>query len=358
MSSRDATRGVFAKGIWAVFVSIGLVYGHDASSGNAGAQGGTPGVPLPVRNDVAKPGREILVLRNHQLRKGGHASFYQFSRDGLWPYFERIGARVVGQWRIIEPESRAAEQQDEVYRLVRYASFEHWQATRASDQFRLGGNGPAYENGQRGLQDRGDLEIGSRGAYFLEGRMAPGGPLFMPALSEQYELVQSGRAPLPGDREIPVRLDTARPGDEIVALKYERVQKNAFERFVESTQLSIWPFEEKLGARPIGQWKVVHPGAPDGKSLPGLRFMTVANSSYDEIVTMTRYASRAHMEALTFERAVFMGGNGPDWSAWRSALMAQAKVTLSTSVEIVQGFLYQSPPMFLPGLPEQYRRVN
>jgi hypothetical protein len=53
-----------------------------------------------------------------------------------------------------------------------------------------------------------------------------------------------------------------------------------------------------------------------------------------------------------------MGGNGPDWSAWRSALEAQQNVTISTTVEIAEGFLYQSPPKFLPGLPERYRRVN
>ena len=33
--------------------------------------------PRPIRNDVAKPGRELLVLRHHQLRKGGHDEFYR-----------------------------------------------------------------------------------------------------------------------------------------------------------------------------------------------------------------------------------------------------------------------------------------
>jgi hypothetical protein len=56
------------------------------------------------------------------------------------------------------------------------------------------------------------------------------------------------------------------------------------------------------------------------------------------------------------DRAVLMGGNGPDWRAWRTALDAQAKVTRQTSVEIMQGELYESPPVFMPALQERYQR--
>ena len=51
-----------------------------------------------------------------------------FRTDTHWPYFERLGARVVGQWQAHAPASADC---DDVYRLVRYASFEHWEATRA-----------------------------------------------------------------------------------------------------------------------------------------------------------------------------------------------------------------------------------
>ena len=133
--------------------------------------------PRPVRNDVPRPGREILVLRSHELAPGGHETFYQLSRDLYWPFFERLGARVVGQWKVIGGDGQAL---DDVYRLVRYASFEHWQATRQGPDVGLGGNGPAWEKGQQGLGDRGGLQTGSKGAYFLEGVMAPDGPRFMP----------------------------------------------------------------------------------------------------------------------------------------------------------------------------------
>src|SRR4051812_35688296 len=79
--------------------------------------------PRPVRNDVPKAGREILVLRNHELKPGAHEQFYEFSRDSYWPFFERLGARVVGQWKVIAGDG-AATTGDDVYRLVRYASFE------------------------------------------------------------------------------------------------------------------------------------------------------------------------------------------------------------------------------------------
>ena len=344
-----------ALAIGAAVATVGLALHGDAPA----AQSPARTVPRAVRNDVPKPGRELLVLRNHQLRRGGHEAFYTFSRDRYWPYFERIGARIVGQWKIIEPAAAPDADREDVYRLVRYASFEHWQMTRGNEQITLGGNGPAYENGVQGVQDRQQLEVGSRGAYFLEGQMATGGPYFMPGLAEQYELVQSGTAPTSVDRELPVRLDAARPGDEIAALTYQRIRTGEFGRFVESTRTRVWPWEEKLGARPIGQWKIVYPTAPDGRAIPGLRFITTPNAGYDEVVTLTRYASRAHLDAMAPDRAVHMGGNGPDWRAWRAALDEQRQLSIGTpTVEIIRGFMYQSPPLFLPGLPEQFRRVK
>src|SRR6476469_9156807 len=125
--------------------------------------------PRPVRNDVPQPGREILVLRNHELKPGGHEPFYQFSRDAYWPFFERLGARVVGQWKVVAGGAGAPGGGDDVYRLVRYASFDHWRATRQGPDVGLGGNGPAWESGQQGLGERGGLQTGSKGAYFLEG---------------------------------------------------------------------------------------------------------------------------------------------------------------------------------------------
>jgi hypothetical protein len=167
----------------------------------------------------------------------------------------------------------------------------------------------------------------------------------MPGLDERYELVNSGQRPAVTDRRIPVRVDVAQAGDEIVEVRYQRIRKGQYDRFVEVTRTAVWPWEEKLGARPLGQWLVVHPPAPS---------RTVADSTYDEIVTMTRFASRAHRDAMGADNAVFMGGNGPDYDAWRAAVNLQRELTLSTTVEVAEGFMYYSPPKFLPGLPEQY----
>ena len=330
-----------------------LSWGIDADN-----QASPPSAPRPVRNDVAKPGRELLVLRHHQLRKGGHDEFYRLSSENVWPFFERNGARAVGQWRIFESDSGLSADSDDVYRLMRYASYEHWQATRSTlsnsaasvggggGDIGLGGNGPAQARSMDGFATRGGLEKGSRGAYFMEGYSAPGGPYFMPGLNESYTLVQAGQRPPATDARIPVRLDVAQPGVEIVEVRYQRIQKGSYQQFVDATRASVWPWEEKLGARPIGQWKVVYPAAPN---------RTTENSAYDEIVTMTRYASRAHRDAMQPGTAVFMGGNGPDFDAWKSALRLQQALTIQTKVELAQGTMYQSPPKFLPPLPERYQ---
>lgn len=317
--------------------------------------------PRPVRNDVAKPGRELLVLRHHQLRRRGHDEFYRLSSQDVWPFFERNGARAVGQWRIVESDHAMSSNSDDVYRLARYASFQHWQATRSERSsgaasvggggadVGLGGNGPARERSISGFGTRGELEVGSKGAYFLEGWSAPGGPYFMPGLDEQYELLQSGQRPGLSDAEIPVRLDVAQLGAEIVEVRYQRIRKDTYERFVDATRAAVWPWEEKLGARPIGQWRVVYPSAPN---------RTSENSAYDEVISITRYASRAHRDAMQPEVAVFMGGNGPDFVAWKAALRTRENMTLATSVELAEGSMYQSPPKFLPALPERYRLIK
>jgi hypothetical protein len=312
--------------------------------------------PRPVRNDRAQPARELLVLRHHQLRNGGHQEFYRLSAENVWPFFERNGARIVGQWKITDSQQTMTAGSDDVYRLVRYAGFDHWRATRSERSsgaaamggadVALGGNGPAQSRSIGGYAARGELEIGSKGAYFLEGVSAPGGPYYMPGLVEQYDLVEAGRRPPAGDTSIPVRVDVVQPGDEIVEVRYQRIRKGSYDRFVEATQSSIWPWEEKLGARPMGQWKIVHPAAAS---------RTSASSAHDEVITMTRFAGRAHREAMGPDVALFMGGNGPDHAAWVAARQLQRELTLSTSVEIAQGIMYDSPPKFLPGLPERYQ---
>ena len=298
-----------------------------------------------MRNDLPRPGQEILVLRHHQLRKGGHEKFYRISRDDYWPYFERLGARVVGQWKLHAP---ASADSDDVYRLVRYASFEHWEATRADRADALiAGNGPAWTKAQQALADRGSLQTGSKGAYFLQASPSPDGPLFMPALAERYELDDSAPAAAAKESELAVRLDIAKPGDEIVELRYQQIRKGCFSRVADITRSSLWPWEAKLGARPIGRWLVIYPAAPS---------KTTESADYDEVIALTRYASLEHRAAMATDRAVELGGNGPDWRAWSAALRTLDSLTIRTSVELMQGYLHDSPPTYLPALPERYRR--
>jgi hypothetical protein len=96
----------------------------------------------------------------------------------------------------------------------------------------------------------------------------------------------------------------------------------------------------------MGQWRIVHPPAAS---------RTQPSPQYDEVITMTRFASRAHRDAMQPEVAVFMGGNGPDYEAWQAARRLQQQLAIQTSVEIAEGIVYDSPPKFLPGLPERYR---
>ena len=58
----------------------------------ADAQDQTPAAPRPVRNAGAQLARELLVLRHHQLRKGGHEEFYRLSAENVWPWLPSAGA--------------------------------------------------------------------------------------------------------------------------------------------------------------------------------------------------------------------------------------------------------------------------
>ena len=303
--------------------------------------------PVAVRNDRPQAGQEVLVLRHQELKKGAHDEYYRASRAGVWPWYEQIGTRVVGQWLVVERDGSAVASvsTEDAYRLARYASVDHWRATRDSANAQLGGNGPSREKSTQSGRDRTGVQTGSKGAYFLQGENAPTRPLYMPGLAERYERIDS-TAPSPADEVIAVRTEAARDGREVVELRYQRIAKGAFGRFVVETREAVWPWEEKLGARPLGQWKVIYPDAPS---------RTKESPDFDEVITMTRYASRDHWLAMAPDRAILLGGNGPDWRAWRAALDAQGRLTRDTSVELMQGEMYASPPIFTPALPERYR---
>ena len=155
----------------------------------AGVRAQQDSKPHPVRNDVAQPGQEIITIRYFRIKKGTFDQFLKASQEDVWPYFDKIGARVIGMWKVfqaegVEGQPKASSDYDEVYLSTRYANLEHWKATR--NPTALGGNGPDWEKCQRGLALRRSLTI-STSLMFLEGAMAANPPLYMPGLNETYE---------------------------------------------------------------------------------------------------------------------------------------------------------------------------
>ena len=135
----------------------------------------------------------------------------------------------------------------------------------------------------------------------------------------------------------PVRNDVAQPGDEILTLRYFRIKKGSFPEFLKASQEGVWPFFEKIGARVVGMWQVIHPEVSTDPESP----------DYDEVWLMTRYASVDHWAAS--REPTKHGGNGPDWDACKAALDLRRSLTVETSVQFLKGSTWQNPPAFMPG---------
>lgn len=161
-----------------LLVAAGLVCGL-ALSAVAGAR------TEAAQSQPASPD-EIAVLRYFRIKKGAFPEFYRASRDQVWPYYEKAGARIVGMWQVTYPnvpnQSRLeSADYDEVYLLTRYTGIEHWQATRDAEIGKLGGDGPDLLSLREGLKTRANL--GVRGGpdgqiVVLQGRPAFNGPYF------------------------------------------------------------------------------------------------------------------------------------------------------------------------------------
>ena len=59
-----------------------------------------------------------------------------------------------------------------------------------------------------------------------------------------------------------------------------------------------------------------------------------------------------------YTRHTQLGGNGPDYDKMRDAIAFRHSLTIETNVRFMEGYMYHSPPIFLPGLNEQYRLVE
>jgi hypothetical protein len=139
----------------------------------------------PVRNLTPQAGEEITTIRYWKIRKGTFPQFLEASQKGVWPFFEKIGARVVGMWQVIPPpdQTEASPDYDEVYLTTRYASLDHWAATR--DAAAMGGDGPDYAALQAALAVRQSLTIETK-VTFMKGVVGPLPPVFMPGTGETF----------------------------------------------------------------------------------------------------------------------------------------------------------------------------
>ncbi len=140
-----------------------------------------------------------------------------------------------------------------------------------------------------------------------------------------------------------VRHAAAVPGDPIVTLRYFRVRKGATDEFIAVSQAGVWPFFEKIGARVLGMFPVIHPEDVGETATP-------ESPAYDEIWLITRYASVDHWSAT--RRMAELGGNGADYRAALEALHRRRELTLETNLRFLAGEPWPSPPHFLPALEE------
>ncbi|HLB24403.1 MAG TPA: hypothetical protein VJP07_09940 [Dehalococcoidia bacterium] len=75
----------------------------------------------------ATPLREpgVYAHRWFWLQPQDWPEFVRLSEEGVWPYFESDGCRIIGLWRSMEPGQPAR-----VLLLTRYPSVAHWERTR------------------------------------------------------------------------------------------------------------------------------------------------------------------------------------------------------------------------------------
>ena len=289
------------------------------------------------RNDVHKPGEEFLILRHYKLKKGYHQAFKQGSERSVWYVYEKIGTRVVGDFKVVYPEGGGSLEYDENYRLARYASYDHWvESRRPRDMM---GDGPLFDLLVAGANRRMEHVLDSQGAYYLTGSMIEDVPYHLPGLDEEYEIAEDG-----SDEALPVRYDLPVPGEEVAQLCCWKIEKGSFSRFDALTREGMLPVINKMGARGLGIWKLLHSEQSIGEE----------NAGYDEAMMITRYASYEHWQACLDPRQII--GNGPDFAAWKEAHSERESLIQEKWQRFLQGELYRSPPTYIPPLRNRYKK--
>lgn len=289
----------------------------------------------PRRNGAHLPGEEFLILRHHRLKKGYHQAFKQASEKSVWYAYEKIGTRVVGDFKVVYPEGGGSAEYDENYRLARYVSYDHWVETRRP--LRMMGDGPLFDLLASGASRRMEFVTDSDGAYHLVGSMIEDMPYHLPGLDETFELTaeETGEA-------LPVRYDLPVPGEGLAELCCWKIEKGSFETFDALTREGMLPVMNKMGIRGLGIWRLVYNEHSIGEE----------DDAYDEVMMIDRYASYEHWQASREPARII--GNGPDYEAWESACEKRESLAKEKWQRFLQGELYRSPPTYIPPLQECY----
>jgi hypothetical protein len=83
-------------------------------------------VPTARPLDATPPRADgVYAHRWFWLQPQDWAEFQALSEDGVWPYFESDGCRIIGLWRSMEPGQPAT-----ALLVTRYPSVAHWERTR------------------------------------------------------------------------------------------------------------------------------------------------------------------------------------------------------------------------------------
>lgn len=67
----------------------------------------------------------IVVQRSFTIERGAFQEFERLSREGIWPYMEARGCKILGLFTIVH-----GGPSDEVILLTAYDSLAHWESTR------------------------------------------------------------------------------------------------------------------------------------------------------------------------------------------------------------------------------------
>ena len=67
----------------------------------------------------------IVVERSFTIERGSHREFERLSREGVWPYMEARGCKILGLFTIMH-----GGPSNEVILWTAYDSMAHWEATR------------------------------------------------------------------------------------------------------------------------------------------------------------------------------------------------------------------------------------